>query len=85
MTPPESADMVTVPREPTHEMIAAMLHFLPHTTGNGNVIAAYRAMLKVVPVLPVCPKCKGTGCIDTPFSDSDPSCDECSGEGVIHE
>ena len=30
-----------------------------------------------------CPRCNGTGCVDTPYSDSDPSCPECDGEGVI--
>lgn len=31
-----------------------------------------------------CERCKGTGCIDTPFSGSDPGCPDCAGEGVIY-
>jgi len=30
-----------------------------------------------------CPKCGGTGCLDTPFSDSDPCCEECAGSGEV--
>lgn len=30
-------------------------------------------------------RCDGAGAIDAPFSGSDPSCPDCSGEGVIHD
>lgn len=30
-----------------------------------------------------CERCDGTDAIDTPFSDSDPSCPDCDGEGYI--
>ncbi len=32
-----------------------------------------------------CERCQGTGGIDTPFSDSDPCCPDCDGEGVIQD
>ncbi len=31
-----------------------------------------------------CQRCDGTGVLGTPYSGSDPSCPDCSGEGVIH-
>lgn len=31
----------------------------------------------------ICERCQGTGAIDAPWSESDPSCPECDGEGVI--
>lgn len=31
----------------------------------------------------ICKRCKGTGCVDTPFSGSDPCCPDCDGCGVI--
>lgn len=30
-----------------------------------------------------CLRCSGTGCVDTPYSGSDPSCPECDGEGWV--
>ena len=30
-----------------------------------------------------CGRCGGTGCVDTPFSGSDPSCPSCDGEGKL--
>ena len=30
-----------------------------------------------------CERCNGTGAIDAPFSDSDPSCPDCDGEGLL--
>lgn len=29
----------------------------------------------------LCPRCKGTGAVDAPFSGSDPNCPDCDGEG----
>ena len=29
-----------------------------------------------------CPRCDGTGAIDTPYSGSDPVCPECDGKGL---
>ncbi len=31
-----------------------------------------------------CERCDGAGAIDAPLSGSDPSCPECSGDGVIY-
>lgn len=46
--------------------------------------AIYGSCMKLAGVSQ-CKQCKGTGCVDTPFSGSDPSCPGCDGEGVIHE
>jgi DnaJ-class molecular chaperone len=32
----------------------------------------------------VCRACAGTGAVDAPFSGSDPSCQECDGEGTFN-
>lgn len=31
----------------------------------------------------MCENCHGTGCVDTPFSGSDPSCSVCDGTGSV--
>ena len=31
----------------------------------------------------VCHRCNGTGCVDTPYSGSDPDCPQCGGEGWV--
>jgi DnaJ-class molecular chaperone len=35
------------------------------------------------PRIMVCEMCGGDGCIDAPYSGSDPSCPSCDGEGEI--